>query len=62
VFFFRASASYSKIVNCEKMFNAVYIHLGAIRVIWASVVFNQDQPKLQFSVKNEQSDVDSSTT
>jgi len=44
------------------MFNAVYIHLGAIRVIWASVVFNQDQPKLQFSVKNEQSDVDSSTT
>ena len=42
-FFFRASASYSKIVNCEKIFNAVYIHLGAIRVIWASVVCNQDQ-------------------
>ena len=43
VFFFRASASYSKIVNCEKISNAVYIHLGAIRVIWASVVCNQDQ-------------------
>ena len=40
---FRAAASYSKIVNCEKIFNAVYIHLGAIRVIWASVVCNQDQ-------------------
>jgi len=30
-------------VNCEKIFNAVYIHLGEIRVIWASVVCNQDQ-------------------
>jgi len=27
----------------EKIFNKVYIHLGAIRVIWASVVCNQDQ-------------------
>ena len=57
--FFRASASCSKIVNCEKIFNTVYIHLGAIRIIWASVVCNQDQPS--FSVKIEQSDVDSST-
>jgi len=30
---FRASASCTKIVNCEKIFNTVYIHLGAIRVI-----------------------------
>jgi len=43
LFFFRASASYSKIVNCEKIFNAVYIHLGTIRVIGVSVVCNQDQ-------------------
>jgi len=41
--FFRASASCSKIVNCEKIFNTMYIYLGAIRVIWASVVCNQDQ-------------------
>ena len=41
--FFRASASCSKIVNGEKIFNTVYIHLGAIRVIWASVLCNQDQ-------------------
>jgi len=27
----------------EKIFNTVYIHLGAIRVIWASVVCNLDQ-------------------
>ena len=40
---FRASASCTKIVNCEKIFNTVYIHLGAIRVIWASVVCNLDQ-------------------
>jgi len=26
-------------VNGEKTFNTVYIHLGAIRVIWAGVVF-----------------------
>ena len=43
--FFRASASCSKIVNCEKIFNTVYIHLGAIRVIWASVVCNLEQPR-----------------
>jgi len=40
---FRASGSCSKIVNCEKIFNTAYIHLGTIRVIWASVVCNQDQ-------------------
>jgi len=27
----------------EKIFNTVYIHLGGIRVIWASAVCNQDQ-------------------
>jgi len=41
--FFTASASCSKIVNGEKFFNTVYIHLGAIRAIWASVVCNLDQ-------------------
>ena len=41
--FVRASASCSKIVNCEKIFNAVYIHLWAIRVMWASLVCNLDQ-------------------
>jgi len=30
-------------VNGEKIFNTVYIHLGAIRAIWASVVCNLDQ-------------------
>ena len=40
---FRASGSCSKIVNCEKFFNTVYIHLGTICVIWANVVCNQDQ-------------------
>jgi len=40
---FRASASCSKIVNCEKSFNTVYIHLVAISAIWPSVVCNQDQ-------------------
>ena len=40
---FRASTSCSKIVNGEKIFNTVYIHLGVIRVIWASVVCNLDQ-------------------
>jgi len=41
--FVRASASCSKIVNCKKMFNTVYIHLGTIRVMWASLVCNLDQ-------------------
>jgi len=44
--FFRASASCYKILNGEKMFNtvySVYIHLGVIRVIWASVVCNLNQ-------------------
>ena len=36
--FFKASASCSKIVNCENFFNTVYTNLGTIRVIWASVV------------------------
>ena len=43
LWFFRASASCSKIVNGEKMFNTMYIHLGPIRAIWASVVCNLDQ-------------------
>jgi len=46
--FFRASESSSKILNGEKSFNAVYsvyIHLGVIRVIWASVVCNLDQSR-----------------
>ena len=30
-------------MNGEKIFNTVYIHLGAIRAIWASVVCNLDQ-------------------
>jgi len=44
--FFMASASCSKILNGENIFNTVYsmhIHLGVIRVIWASVVCNLDQ-------------------
>jgi len=44
--FFRASASCSKILNSENIFNTVYsgyIHLEVIRVIWASVVCNLDQ-------------------
>jgi len=28
-----------------KIFNTVYIHLGVIRVIWASVVCNLDQSR-----------------
>jgi len=43
---FRASASCSKILNGENIFNtvySVYIHLGVIRVIWGSVVCNLDQ-------------------
>jgi len=41
--FFKAIASCSKILNSKKIFNTVYsvhIHLGMIRVIWASVVCN----------------------
>jgi len=30
-------------MNGEKIFNTVYIHLGAIHAIWASVVCNLDQ-------------------
>jgi len=44
--FFRASASFSKILNGEKFFNtvySVYIQLGVIRVIWDSAVSNLDQ-------------------
>jgi len=36
-------------VNCEKFFNTVYIHLGAIRVIWASVVCNQANVVIGYS-------------
>ena len=43
---FRGSACYTKIVNNEKFFNTVYIHLRVIRVIWASVVLrNLDQSR-----------------
>jgi len=40
--FFRASASCSKMLNGEKIFNAVYVHLGVVRVNWASVVCHLD--------------------
>jgi len=46
--FFRASASCSKILNGEKIFNtvySVYIHLGVILVIWATVVCNLDESR-----------------
>jgi len=41
--FFRAKASCSKMLNGEKIFNAVhsvYIHLGMVLVNWASLVCN----------------------
>jgi len=41
--FFRASTSFSKIVNGEKIFNTVYLHLELMCVIWSSVVCNLDQ-------------------
>jgi len=43
-----ASANCSKILNSENIFNtvySVYIHLGVIRVIWASVVCNLDRSR-----------------
>jgi len=43
--FFSASASCSKILNGERIFNtvySVYIHLGVNPAIWASVVCNLD--------------------
>jgi len=43
--FFRASTRCSKIVNSEKIFNTVYIHLGLICAIWANVVCNPDQSR-----------------
>jgi len=43
--FFRASASCSKIVNDEKIFNTVYIHLEVSHVIWASAICNLDQSR-----------------
>jgi len=46
--FFRASASFSKILNIENILDTVYsvhIHLGVIRVIWASAVCNMDQSR-----------------
>jgi len=42
---FRASASWQKILRGEKIFNTAYIHLGVIRVIWASVLCNLDQSR-----------------
>jgi len=50
--FFRASESCSKILNVKIIFNlvySVYIHLGVIRVIWASVVCNLDQSRDWYS-------------
>jgi len=32
-------------VNGEKFFNTMYIHLGVIRVIWATAVCNLDQSR-----------------
>jgi len=43
--FFKASASCSKILHGEKIFNTEHIHLGVIRVIWASVLCNLDQSR-----------------
>jgi len=43
--FFRASASCSTILHGEKIFNTAYIHLGFVRVIWASVLCNLDQSR-----------------
>jgi len=40
---FRASAICSKLLDGEKIFSTVYIHLGVIRVIWARVMCNLDQ-------------------
>jgi len=43
--FFSATANCWNILNDEKIFNSlysVYVHLGLIRVIWASVVCNLD--------------------
>jgi len=34
-----------KILNGEKSFSTAYIHLGVIRVIWASVLCNLDQSR-----------------
>jgi len=39
---FRASATCLKMLNGEKFSNAVYIHLGVVRVNWASLVCNLD--------------------
>jgi len=49
--FFRAALFFlgkrKLLKNCElwNIFNSVYIHLGAIRAIWASVVCNLDQSR-----------------
>jgi len=40
---FRASASCSKILHGEKIFNTAHIHVGVIRVISASLLCNLDQ-------------------
>jgi len=37
--------SYSKILKSENIFKTVYVHLGVIRVIWASAVCNVDQSR-----------------
>ena len=41
--FFQGKRKLLKNREREKIFNTVYIHLGAIRAIWASVVCNLDQ-------------------
>ena len=42
-FVFQGQAQVAQKYELWKIFNTVYIHLGAIRVTWASVVCNQDQ-------------------
>ena len=43
--FFSGQAQLAQIVHGEKLFNTAYIHLGVIRVIWASVLCNLDQSR-----------------
>jgi len=65
--FFQGKRKFLRNRELWKNFQYSVMHLGAIRVIWASVVCNQDQrrdlicSKPSFSVKIEQVDVDSST-
>jgi len=42
---FSGQAQLSQILHGEKNVNTAYIHLGVIRVIWASVLCNLDQSR-----------------